>query len=76
MSYSINLKLIRQKRIENKLTMQDMAEVLGLSGKSDYSKRETGDTRFRSTEIPVISKKLRIPLSKIFKKNVEKIETK
>lgn len=76
MKYTINLKLIKQKREDKKLTLEEMANILGLSGKSDYFKRENGDTKFKSTELPILSAELGIPLTSFFSPNVEKIETK
>lgn len=75
MAYSINLNLIKEQRKKAKYTLQEMADTLGLKSKSDYFKRENGDTNFKSTELPIISKKLKIPMKKIFKVNVEKIAT-
>ena len=74
MAYSINLSLIKGQRKKAKFTLQEMADTLGLKSKSDYFKRENGDTNFKSTELPILSKKLKIPMKKIFKVNVEKIE--
>lgn len=76
MAYKINLQLIKQKRLEKKLTLQEMAEALGLGSKSDYYKRESGDTRFKSTELPLLATKLGVPINSFFTPNVEKIETK
>ena len=76
MKYTINLKLIKEKREDKKLTLEEMASVLGLSGKSDYFKRENGTTKFKSTELPILSAKLGIPLASFFNPNVEKISTK
>lgn len=76
MSYSLNLQLIKTTRIKKDLTLEEMAHTLGLSSKSDYFKRETGATKFKSTELPVLSKKLGISISDFFNQNVEKIETK
>lgn len=75
MSYSLNLRLIKERRIEKGLTLEEMAHALGLSSKSDYFKRETGATKFKSTELPVLSKKLDIPFSNFFNSDVEKIAT-
>lgn len=75
MTYSLNLRLIKEKRLERHLTLEEMAHSLGLSSKSDYFKRETGDTKFKSTELPILSKKLNIPFDNFFNSNVEKIET-
>ncbi|WP_367333609.1 helix-turn-helix domain-containing protein [Limosilactobacillus sp.] len=76
MSYTVNLQLIKNKREEYGYTLQEMAETLGLKTRSDYFKRENGDTRFKTVELPILSKKLHIPISDFFKPNVEKTETK
>lgn len=76
MNYSLNLRLIKEQRIKKKLTLEEMAHYLGLSGKSDYFKRENGDTKFKTTELPILSNKLGIPFEKFFNHDVEKIETK
>lgn len=75
MTYTINLQLIKDKRHEYGYTMQEMAETLGLKTRADYFKRENGDTRFKSVELPILSKKLHIPISHFFNQKVEKIET-
>lgn len=76
MSYTVDLQLIKNKREKYGYTLQEMADSLGLKTRSDYFKRENGDTRFRTVELPVLSKKLHIPIKDFFKPNVEKIETK
>ncbi|HJA22436.1 MAG TPA: helix-turn-helix domain-containing protein [Candidatus Limosilactobacillus intestinipullorum] len=76
MSYTVNLRLIKSKREEYGYTLQEMAETLGLKTRSDYFKRENGDTRFKTVELPILSKKLHIPINDFFKSDVEKIETK
>lgn len=58
MSYQLDLKSIREHRIRKGLTMQDMSDALGLEGKSSYSKREAGDTKFKTSELPVLVKLL------------------
>lgn len=76
MSYSIDLQLIKSKRTEQHYSMQQMAQFLGLKSKADYFKREHGDTRFASTELPILSHVLGIPITSFFAKKVDKIETK
>lgn len=70
MPYSVNLSLIKKQRDKAKFTLQEMADSLGLKSKSDYFKRENGDTNFKITELPILSKKLKIPMKKIFKSKV------
>ncbi|UAW59551.1 helix-turn-helix domain-containing protein [Limosilactobacillus reuteri] len=76
MSYTVDLQLIKNKRQEYGYTMQDMAGFLGLKTRADYYKRENGDTRFRTVELPILSNKLHTPISHFFNQKVDKIETK
>lgn len=75
MSYTVNLQLIKNARTAHKITVQEMAHALGLKNKSDYSKRENGDTKFKSTEIPMLSNVLGLPIDRFFNQKVDKIET-
>lgn len=72
MNYSFDLCLIRDKRISKGYSMQKMAELLGLESKSMYYKRETGDTQFKATEIPLLASLLDISIEKIFVKSLTK----
>lgn len=76
MSYQIDLKLIKDQRIKKGFTLQQMAGRLGLDSKSNYYKRENGDTSFKSSELPVLSKVLDIDMQHFFIKKVAKIESK
>lgn len=76
MAYQININLIKQKRLEKGYTLQEMATFLGLKGRTEYYKREHGDTRFTSVELPVLSKKLGISMNRFFIKKIENIATK
>ena len=75
MTYTVNLQLIKNKRLEYGYTMQEMAEFLGLKTRADYFKRENGDTRFKTVELPILSKKFHTPISHFFNLEVDKIET-
>ncbi|WP_295731651.1 helix-turn-helix transcriptional regulator [uncultured Limosilactobacillus sp.] len=75
MAYMINLQLIKDKREKYHYTTQEMAEFLGLKTRADYWKRENGDTRFKSVELPILAKKLHTPMSLFFSQKVDKIET-
>lgn len=72
MNYSFDLCLIREKRMSKGYSMQKMADLLGLESKSMYYKRETGNTQFKATEIPVLASLLDIPVEKIFVKTLRK----
>lgn len=72
MGYTINLSLIKNTRIKNGITLEQMSNYLGLGSKADYFKRENGDTNFKSTELPIICDVLNIKLEKIFIKPLRK----
>ncbi|WP_367600457.1 helix-turn-helix domain-containing protein [Limosilactobacillus fermentum] len=72
MTYSINIKLIKQKRLEHKYTLQEMSEMLGLANRSLYLKRENGYQKFKANELPLLSKKLGIPLNDFFFQTLRK----
>lgn len=75
MAYTINLQLIQKKRKEQGYSLQEMADLLGLKTRSEYFKRENGDYRFKSVELPVLAKALKVPMSYFFTQKVDKIET-
>lgn len=66
LTYSINIKLIKQKRLEHKYTLQEMSEMLGLANRSLYLKRENGYQKFKANELPLLSKKIRHSIERFF----------
>ncbi|PWG00984.1 helix-turn-helix domain-containing protein [Levilactobacillus bambusae] len=76
MNYQVDLKLIQNKRKLVGYTYQQMADKLSLSGKSQYYKRENGDTKFKSSEIPLLCQILGIDMEKIFVKSLIKSQRK
>ncbi len=62
----INLDLIREKRLKLGFSNEDMANSLGLASPDKYFRREHGTYKFQAVELPALSKKLEIPLEKIF----------
>ena len=72
MEYKVNLKLIKAKRLEKNLTLEDMSKKLGFPSKTKYFRRENGDYNFRSEELPKVANILDIPLEKIFIKSYRK----
>lgn len=65
----VNLLIIKEKRLEKKYTINDMALKLGLANGSMYWKREVGQYKFKPEEMMMISKILGIPFSKLFLSN-------
>lgn len=66
MKREINLALIKKKRLELGYSNEDMAKSLGLASSDKYFRREHGVYKFQASELPALSKKLEIPLEKIF----------
>lgn len=66
MKKEINLALIRERRLKRGYSNDDMAKSLGLASSDKYFRREHGVYKFQASELPALSKKLGIPLEKIF----------
>ena len=62
----INLSLIREQRLKLGFSNEDMANSLGLASPDKYFRRKHGTYKFQAAELPALSKKLNIPLEKIF----------
>ena len=66
MKRKINLSLIREQRLKLGFSNEDMANILGLASRDKYFRRKHGTYKFQAAELPALSKKLNIPLEKIF----------
>lgn len=66
MKKDLNLALIKKRRLELGYSNKDMAKSLGLASSDKYFRREHGVYKFQASELPALSKKLNIPLEKIF----------
>lgn len=73
--FQVDLELIKKARLEKGYSLQDMADKMNFNSKAKYYRREIGEYNFKSEEIPLISKILSIPITKIFKPKVSKIDT-
>lgn len=67
MKRKLDLPLIKNKRLAKGFTNKEMAEALGIRNHTGYLRRETGKYKFKASELPLLAKKLNIPLEKIFK---------
>lgn len=76
MTYELNLELIKQKREQKKMTLQQMADALGIKDRWSYYKRENGDYQFKASEIPLLVTELGIPYQKIFDVKLRKSQQK
>lgn len=66
MKRELNLALIREQRLKRGFSNADMAKSLELASPDNYFRREHGVYKFQASELPALSKKLDIPLEKIF----------
>ncbi|MDT2597097.1 helix-turn-helix domain-containing protein [Enterococcus dongliensis] len=73
--YAVNLKLIKEKRVEKGYSFSKIADLMGFNDKAKYYRREKGEYKFNPEELPAVAKILDIPISKIFVLKVSKIET-
>lgn len=66
MTTSLNLNFIKQRRKDLGLTQQQMAEAIGLATSEKYSRRENGKYKFQVNELPILAKKLRVPIKNLY----------
>ncbi|MCQ6266346.1 helix-turn-helix domain-containing protein [Fictibacillus sp. WQ 8-8] len=66
---SIDLAFIKARRIEQKITMQHMAVILGFKNASTYMKYEKGDYYLKAVHLPLIAKELHCDLASLFFEN-------
>jgi transcriptional regulator with XRE-family HTH domain len=70
----INLVLIKQRRKEMRISLQEMAESLGFKNAANYYKYEKGLYKFDASHIPKVAAKLKLKVHEIFfAKQVAKI---
>lgn len=63
----LNLKYIKNKRLEKKLTLQEMAEKLGMKDASTYMRYEKGEYALKADIIPKIALILNCDIKDFFK---------
>ncbi len=65
----LNLSYIQKRRTNKRITLQEMAEVLGFKNASTYMKYEKGDYSFRAEHLPPIAIKLDCEIQDLFFEN-------
>lgn len=71
----LNLALIKERRVQLKMTQQDMAKKLGMNNKADYNRYENGVYSFDAKYVPILHKVLKISYKDLFTQKVNEIET-
>lgn len=64
----LNLKLLRKRRLEQHITLQQCAKALGLSQSGPYLLKEQGKRNFKVNEVPIICKLLNLTIEEVYTK--------
>ena len=70
----VDLQFISAKRKEKKLTLQKMAEILGLKNASTYSKYEKGSYKIKAEMLPELASAFDCRLENFFADYVSETE--
>ena len=63
---AINLKFIKDMRIQNNLTLMQMSEELGFKNASTYLKYENGEYAFKAEMLPILAKVFNCDMANFF----------
>lgn len=61
-----DLEYVRSRRVERGLTLQEVAQHLGMCDKSAYSKYEAGTYQFRASMLPELARVLGCSIESFF----------
>lgn len=67
---TFNLKFIKQRRLDLQMTLQDVAEAMGMKNASTYLKYENGTYSFKAEQLPQLAKVLQCSTEKFFTKKI------
>lgn len=67
---SLDLPYIKKRRIELEMTLQDMADNLGMKNASTYMKYENGTYSFKADQLPALAKALKCKITHFFNQDV------
>lgn len=62
----LDLKYIKQLRLENHYSQAELARLLGLKSTDKYYRREQGDYKFKPEELSILSDLFNTPMEKFF----------
>lgn len=63
---TINLGFIKNRRMELKLTLADMAKALGFASGANYYKYESGSYKFTANMLPILASVLKCKIDDFF----------
>lgn len=70
---AFNLELIKQRRLELEMTLQETAEAMDMKNASTYLKYENGTYLFKAEQLPLLAKVLQCSIEKFFTLEVAEI---
>lgn len=73
--FKVNLKYIKNKRIEKGYSLQKMVNAMGILDKTKYYRRENGKVNFRPEELIRVAAVLEIKLESLFLPSVSEKDT-
>lgn len=62
----VNLDRIKQLRLQNRLSLTEMAHYLGYKTANGYFYTETGRCNFKPEHIPLIARRFDVPIIDLF----------
>ncbi|MGG1880167.1 helix-turn-helix transcriptional regulator [Paenibacillus cisolokensis] len=63
----INYSKLKRLRLEKKISLQEMADALGLQTAGGYSRVESGENKLKAEHLPVLAEKFGLSLNKLTK---------
>lgn len=72
----VNLLLIKEMRVQKKMSQAEMAEILGFNNMWAYHRKERGEQAFTAEELNLIAKFHKKKMEYFFEKEVAKNATK
>lgn len=71
----LNLSFIKERRLNLNLTLQEMADLMGMKSKENYFRYENGDFAFKANDVPKLELSLNTSKESLFTPKVTKLET-
>lgn len=72
----LDLNKVREKRIEKGLSQKEIANLLGISNRTSYTRMENGLVQLKATDLEKIAQILGEPISYFFDQKGDKIPQK
>ncbi|MET3846846.1 helix-turn-helix transcriptional regulator [Paenibacillus sp. OAE614] len=70
---AMNLEFVKRRRLALDLSLQEMADAMGLKNASTYMKYEDGTYSLKANHLPILAKKLKCSIGNFFERDFAKI---